>query len=624
MSHIATYARYSSHNQREASIEDQQRICNRFAEGAGLTVTRKYSDSAKTGKTDDRPEYLKLKKDIINGEIDVLIVDDLSRLSRKIDASTTIEEFKYYGTRVISVSDGIDSFDKSSGLLIGIRTTINSNLSSEMKQKIHRGQEGNAISGKTTGGRFYGYKPIPVYSDTKKDAYGLPVIEYGVLQINEEEAKVVRQIFEWAAEEVPIARIANKLNKLGISGPTGKGWTTSTISSSSAGLPYGILNNKLYIGVKIWNKRETARHPITGEQRTIARDESEWVTVDMPELRIISDELWNAVKKCQEKRKAKSKKKRAESHPNARTGRAPGYLFSSILKCGNCGSNMIMVDKNNYRCGDAHRRGEAFCANKQKISRKEVEKKLLSSIKSDLFHQDVVEVFMHEANKELRKRKEDLAPNIKKLKAELRTIGKTADNIIGFIGSQSSLTDSNLLGEKLQKLELDKLEVERKLSVEDSMISSIDRILPRAMDRYRDLVDNLPESMKEDLDILRTQVKGILDEKIVMTPQGDGKWEATYRGSFRGLLRLGGTSSVKISDDALKVPVYMALYSNSQIDMTVTVYWGGTRPLKGQKLNVDFLTYIKADTYKNTNDEDRTEVIFIRPKWAGRNGHTYY
>lgn len=78
------------------------------------------------------------------------------------------------------------------------------------------------------------------------------------------------------------------------------------------------------------------------------------------------------------------------------------------------------------------------------------------------------------------------------------------------------------------------------------------------------------------------------------------------------------------NDSGDKVPIYMALYNNPQIEMTVTVYWAGTRPLQGQKLNVDFLTFDKADTYKNKKNEDLTEVIFWRPKWAGANGYSYY
>jgi len=71
-----------------------------------------------------------------------------------------------------------------------------------------------------------------------------------------------------------------------------------------------------------------------------------------------------------------------------------------------------------------------------------------------------------------------------------------------------------------------------------------------------------------------------------------------------------------------KVPTYLALYTNYQIDITVSVVWFGTRPLKGQKLNVDFLAYGGVDTYKNINNEDMERVTFVRPFWAGSNGYT--
>ena len=69
------------------------------------------------------------------------------------------------------------------------------------------------------------------------------------------------------------------------------------------------------------------------------------------------------------------------------------------------------------------------------------------------------------------------------------------------------------------------------------------------------------------------------------------------------------------------VPVYQALYTNIQIDIKVTVYWVGTRPLEGQKLNTDFLIYIEAGSYETKNNDTRSRVIFVRPKWAGSNGY---
>lgn len=86
------------------------------------------------------------------------------------------------------------------------------------------------------------------------------------------------------------------------------------------------------------------------------------------------------------------------------------------------------------------------------------------------------------------------------------------------------------------------------------------------------------------------------------------------------VIEMGGLEN----DSGEKVPIYQALYTNSQIEMTVTVYWAETRPLQGQKLNVDFLTFYKVGTYKNKKGDDRTEVIFWRPKWAGSNGYSYY
>lgn len=77
------------------------------------------------------------------------------------------------------------------------------------------------------------------------------------------------------------------------------------------------------------------------------------------------------------------------------------------------------------------------------------------------------------------------------------------------------------------------------------------------------------------------------------------------------------------TDSGEKSHAYFAHYSNFQIDMTVAVMWDGTRPLQGQKLNVDFLAYVGVDSFKNKNDEDRTRVIFARPDWAGSNGYTY-
>ncbi len=309
MKHVVTYARFSSENQRDESIEDQERKCQQYAERENITITRKYADRAITGKADNRPDYQRLMADIRDGEIEMIIVDDLSRLSRSTNAASVIEEFRFYGVRLISVADGIDSYGKSSKLLIGVRAAMNSVFLDDMKEKIHRGLEGNAIKGRVTGGKIYGYRTNPVYSATEKDVYGRPEVEYATLKINADEARWVKQIFEWAAEGIPYQRIANELNKRDIPGPTGKGWTLSTITCTANGIPRGILNNQLYCGVKTWNKTESSYHPTSGKRHTRVRDNEEWITTNIPELRIIPDDLWEAVKSRQKQQKRATKNK---------------------------------------------------------------------------------------------------------------------------------------------------------------------------------------------------------------------------------------------------------------------------------------------------------------------------
>jgi len=91
----------------------------------------------------------------------------------------------------------------------------------------------------------------------------------------------------------------------------------------------------------------------------------------------------------------------------------------------------------------------------------------------------------------------------------------------------------------------------------------------------------------------------------------------TYFRCFQ-VIKMGDRETV----DGREVPVYMALYSNPQIDMTVTVLWTSTKPLQGQKLNVDFLVYYDAESYETKSGLDKTQVIFSRPSWSGRNGTT--
>jgi DNA invertase Pin-like site-specific DNA recombinase len=121
---VAIYARYSSENQSEKSIDDQVRVCQKYIESINLIFDDKhiYVDEAVSGSIHNRPGLLALEKAIENKEIQAVAVDDLSRLSRSNHQMLTmVQKFDYYQVKIISVSDGIITDDDNSKLGIHIR-----------------------------------------------------------------------------------------------------------------------------------------------------------------------------------------------------------------------------------------------------------------------------------------------------------------------------------------------------------------------------------------------------------------------------------------------------------------------------------------------------------------------
>ena len=125
---VAIYARYSSENQSEKSIDDQIRVCKNYAKEHGMTVEDRhiYVDEAMSGSIVNRPGLQALEKAAENKEFDAVAVDDLSRLSRSNHQMLTLVlRFNYYQVKIISVSKGIITSDDNSKMGIHMRGLIN-------------------------------------------------------------------------------------------------------------------------------------------------------------------------------------------------------------------------------------------------------------------------------------------------------------------------------------------------------------------------------------------------------------------------------------------------------------------------------------------------------------------
>ena len=245
---------------------------------------------------------------------DALVVDDLSRLSR--DSMKTEEARRllvFLGIRLIGVSDGIDTTSKGHKALSGFKGLMNDIFLDDLREKTHRGLMGQALKGNNCGGRVYGYRHVPIYHPTERDEYGRPRVLAARREKDEKQAKWVRQVLSGCAEGLSPRDIADELNQRHVPAPGAAyrrrhpsrryGTWSASVLHGDLMRATGMLANPIYIGKVIWNRREWVLNPETKRRMPRLRPESEWIITEQPELRIISQEMWNRV---QDRRKAQA------------------------------------------------------------------------------------------------------------------------------------------------------------------------------------------------------------------------------------------------------------------------------------------------------------------------------
>jgi DNA invertase Pin-like site-specific DNA recombinase len=208
---VAIYARYSSDLQRDASIEDQVRVCRARVDAEGWEFTGTYTDHAISGASRFRPGYQKLLEDARAGLFEVVIAEALDRLSRdQEDIAGLHKRLSFAGVKIVTVSEG-----EITELHVGLKGTMNALFLKDLAQKIRRGLEGRVLDGRSGGGLGFGYEVV-----RELDSRGEPI--RGKLAISEIKATVIRRVFEEYARGRSPRAIAAGLNADGIPGPSGK------------------------------------------------------------------------------------------------------------------------------------------------------------------------------------------------------------------------------------------------------------------------------------------------------------------------------------------------------------------------------------------------------------------
>jgi len=213
----AIYARYSSDNQREASIADQLRLCRLFADREGWRLEEEYSDHAVSGATLLRPGFQALMRDALKRRFDVVLAESLDRFSRdQEDTAGFFKRLTFVGVRVITLAEG-----EINHLHVGLKGTMNALFLKDLADKTRRGLRGRVEAGKSGGGLCYGYRVIRSLQDG--------TLATGEREIHAEEATVVQRIFRDYAAGISPKAIAKRLNAEGITPPGRTVWNPSTI-----------------------------------------------------------------------------------------------------------------------------------------------------------------------------------------------------------------------------------------------------------------------------------------------------------------------------------------------------------------------------------------------------------
>lgn len=470
------YARYSSDNQREASVEDQVRICKARIRREGWSLEATYSDSAVSGASRLRPGYQKLLQDARLGQFDIVVAEALDRLSRdQEDIAAFFKQLSYSGIRIHTLADG-----EISELHVGLKGTMNALFLKDLAAKTHRGLEGRVRNGLSAGGDVFGYDIVKEY-----DARGEPV--RGKRKINRQQAETIVRIFQEFAGGKSSRSIAKELNEESVPGPRGRDWNDSSIHGNRR-RGSGILNNELYIGRMVWNRQRFIKDPQSGKRQARLNPKEEWITEDVPHLRIVENKLWSRAKERQGGLSIKEGETRTGANLNSRHRHQ--FLLSGLIKCALCGSNYIIVGKDTYRCSTWRTRGT--CTNELRLNRHEIEAKVLAGIKHQLADPALAEHFIQEFNAEVAKLNAGSIGSRQGTERELRNVDKKLTAIMHAIeqGVVTVTTKGRLL------------ELERKREKLESQLATpapapFPSLLPNLAEVYRRKVMRLEESLNE-------------------------------------------------------------------------------------------------------------------------------
>jgi site-specific DNA recombinase len=508
----AIYARYSSDLQSTASIEDQIRLCRERVAQENGTAIEVYTDYAISGDSlKNRPGIRALLNDAKAFKFNCVIAEALDRISRdQEDIAAIYKRLRHADIRIITLAEG-----EISELHVGLKGTMNALFLKDLAHKTRRGQRGRVEAGKIPGGNSFGYRIVRrVLADGS--------VATGEREIDAEQAAIVLRIFQEYAEGMTPRRIAARLNREGIASPRRGQWNASTINGNRQ-RRNGILNNDLYIGRITYNRQRFVKDPETAKRVARTNPEHQWVTREVPHLRIVDDDLWQ---------RAQVIKQRYSSRWGNRR-QSKKRLLSGLLKCGLCGGGMTIHRSDRYYC--SARREKGTCNSDCGIAAPELESRVLGGLRDLLLgNQALVDEFAAEFKRELTRLRRQQHGDSRRLSRDLGEVERGIRRCLEFITGGDG--EPGLVRDRLRQLEERRSEIIAEMKIRQG--NQVVEIHPNLPDIYRSKVSNLQEVLEDET--ARPQaveiIRSLIDRIEVRPGLPRGRCEVTLVGALAQIL----------------------------------------------------------------------------------------
>lgn len=410
----ALYGRRSTDEHQMASMEVQTEEGRRYIAKQGGTLKPEHiflDDAISRAEFKKRPGLIALLNAANAKQFDAVIVRDESRLGGDTFRSGLIIQdllesgirlFYFYSDEEVRCGGAVDKF------MIAARSFAAELEREKTAQRTHEHLLTKARRGLVVGGRVFGYSNVEIKEGDRRVR-----VEY---RINEVEAKIVREIFRRYADGDGLRTIAQDLQRRGIPAPRAGRRGTGVWSYSSI---REMLRRDRYHGHIVWGKHEKTYRG--GTKVRIRRQSDQWVKLDVPELRIVDDEVWQIVQRKVAKQAGSVEKKKR--------GPTPRYLLSGLARCADCGGliHVARGKKGNengavYACSRRKNLGPHACKNSLRRPVESVDAAVIEWIRANVIDEELIAMTLDELRRRLGSRMETSASEVPAIEAEMSLV----------------------------------------------------------------------------------------------------------------------------------------------------------------------------------------------------------